>query len=173
MRTRILTVLAYSGAALTLLAALLTPFLLMGLFTKAVAHAGLHVDPIYSGGTVARTLAHTSAHGNYQVAVYQVVHPRALQGGQSFVQVTFHPASALDPQLSEAVDLDGDGQPDVRVDLKIPATPNVRPGGSVTALNGKYRSFSTPANPNRWRNASFSELIVCTGDTIVVRVPLR
>jgi hypothetical protein len=178
MRSRILAVLAYCAAALTLLVAILTPFLLMGMFTKAVAHAGLHIDTIYSGGTVARTLTHTNSHGSYQVAVYRVVRPRALQGGEAFVQVTLRPVSALGPVCSEAVDLDGDGEPDVRIDLTIPADSHDRPGGSVVALNHKYRSFSIgrplASTPRGFRdNASFSQLIVRTGDTVVVRVPLR
>lgn len=178
MRSRILAVLAYSAAVLTLLVAILTPFLLMGLFTKAVAHAGLHIDPIYSGGTVVRTLTRTSSHGTYQIEVYQVVRPHALQAGGPFVQVTFHPVSALDSQISEKIDLDGDGQPDVRVDLTIPADARARPGGSVVALDGKYRSFSAglpsaSAHGRSWDNSSFSQLIVRTGDTVVVRVSLR
>ncbi|HEX4064860.1 MAG TPA: hypothetical protein VHZ09_02470 [Acidobacteriaceae bacterium] len=178
MRTRILAVLAYSAAALTLLVAILTPFLLMGFFTKAVAHAGLHIDPVYSGGTIARTLDRASAHGHYQVVVYQTVRPHALQRGEPFVQVVLRPVSALGSQCSEVIDLDGDGQPDVRIDLTVPADPHVRPGGSVVALNARFRSFSTSrslasSHGRTWDNSSFSQLIVRTGDSIVVRVPLR
>ncbi len=178
MRTRILAVLAYSAAALSLLVAMLTPFLLMGLFTKAVAHAGLHIDPVYSGGTMARTLERGSAHDRYQVVVYQTVRPRALQGGEPFVQVVMRPVSALGSHCSEVVDLDGDGQPDARIDLTIPADPRARAAGSVATLNGKFRSFSVrrplaSVHGGSWDNSSFSQLIVRSGDSIVVRVPLR
>ncbi len=49
MRARIVSVLAYVGAAVTLVVAACVPFVLMGVFTNAVAHAGLHVDAAYSG----------------------------------------------------------------------------------------------------------------------------
>jgi hypothetical protein len=55
---------------------------LMGTFSKAVAHAGLHVDPSYTGGAIARTVEHPG----YQVVIYQVVRPRALQAMDPFVQ---------------------------------------------------------------------------------------
>ena len=41
----------------------------MGAFSKAVAHAGLHIDAAYSGGTVARTIDR----GAYRIVVYQPV----------------------------------------------------------------------------------------------------
>ena len=40
--------LGYFGAALTMVAALLVPFLLYGAISKGVASLGLHVDEIYS-----------------------------------------------------------------------------------------------------------------------------
>ena len=48
MRTRILSILAYTGAGLTLLVAVCVPFVLIGAFTNVVAHAGLHIDATYS-----------------------------------------------------------------------------------------------------------------------------
>lgn len=174
MRRRISAVLGYGAAAVTLLVALLTPFVLLGVFSKAVAHAGFRIDPFYSGGTVARSFDRTSAKGTYQVVVYQTVRPQALQRGEPFVQVAFRPVSMPGGQISEAVDLDGDGRPDVRINLTIPAGAEGRPGGSVVALHGPYGSFATPSDAKGRRGGgSFSELIARTGDTILVRVPLR
>ncbi len=163
MRTRLVAILAYVGAALTLAIAVCVPFVLMGAFSKAVAHAGLHVDPSYTGGTIARTVEHTG----YQTVVYQVVRPRALQDLDPFVQIAFKPVSALPRQVSEEIDLDGDGEPDVRVTFTVPADPKARPVGEVTALNGKYRAFRMPGD------YSFSQLMVQSGGAVVVRVSLN
>ena len=50
-------ILGYTAAAATVLAALLTPFLLMGVFSNGFAALGLHVDEVYSGGPKARTIS--------------------------------------------------------------------------------------------------------------------
>lgn len=163
MRTRLVAVLAYVGAAVTLAIAVCVPFVLMGAFSKAVARAGLHVDPSYTGGTVARTVEHAG----YQTVVYEVVRPRALQALDPFVQIAFRPVSGLPKYVSEEIDLDGDGQPDVRVSFTVPGDPRVRPAGEVTALNGKYRSFRMPGE------YSFSEMMVQSGGAVVVRVPVN
>lgn len=163
MRARMVAVLAYVGAAVTLVVAACVPFVLMGVFTNAVAHAGLHVDASYSGGTVARTIARNG----YQVVVYRPVYPHALQQVDPFVQIAFKPVAALPENVSEAIDLDGDGQADVRVSFTVPANPRARPPGSVVALNGKFTSFTMPGD------YSFSRLMVQSDDAVVVRVPLN
>ena len=81
-------ILAYTGAALTLVVAVCVPFVLMGAFSNAVAHAGLHIDAAYSGGTVARTIDR----GRYTIVVYQPVEPRLLERIEPFVQIVFEPA---------------------------------------------------------------------------------
>jgi hypothetical protein len=162
MRARIVTVLAYVGAAVTLIVAACVPFVLMGVFTKAVAHAGLHVDASYSGGTVARTISRNG----YDVVVYRPVYPHALQQVDPFVQIAFKPVASLPEHVSEEIDLDGDGQPDVRVNFTVPANPKARPPGEVVALNGKFESFAMPGD------YSFSRLMVQSDDAVVVRVPL-
>ena len=163
MRTRILAILAYTGAGLTLLIAVCVPFFLMGAFSNAVAHAGLHIDAAYSGGTVARTIQRDG----YQIAVYQLVQPRMLERIEPFVQIVFKPADKLPPRVSEEIDLDGDGQPDVRVSFSVPTDPSTPLRGNVLALNGKYLSLTNVGG------TSFSRLIVRTGNEIVVRVPLN
>lgn len=163
MRARIIAVLAYIAASLTLVIAVLVPFVLMGTFSRAVAHAGLHVDASYSGGTVARTFIRSG----YQIVVYQPVRPRALQRVEPFVQIVFGPAASLPAHVNEVIDLDGDGQADVRVSFTVPADHHARPSGEVSALNGKYQSFRMPGS------YSFSKLMVQSGDAVLIRVPLN
>jgi hypothetical protein len=162
MRARILAILAYTGAGLTLAVAACVPFVLIGAFSGVVARAGLHIDATYSGGTIARTLQRNG----YRIVVYQPVQPRLIERVEPFVQLAFEPADSLPARVSDEVDLDGDGQPDVRVSLTMPADPSVPMHGDVTALNGKYMPLVNVADE------SFSRMVVRTGNRIVVRVPL-
>lgn len=163
MRTRILSILAYAGAGLTLLIAVLVPFKLIGTFSDAVGHAGLHIDAAYTGGTVARTIERDG----YRIEVYQPVRPRMLERIEPFVQIAFGPAGRLPAQVNDEIDLDGDGQPDVRVNFAVPADAGAAVHGSVTALNAKYISLAG-AGSN-----SFSRFLARSGDRVVVRVPVK
>jgi len=163
MRQRILAILAYTGAGLTLLIAVCVPFVLIGAFSNVLAHAGLHIDPAYSGGTVARTIQRE----RYKIVVYQPVQPRLLERIEPFVQIVFEPADSLPAHVNEEIDLDGDGQPDVRVSFNLPADANAKMHGDVTALNGKYVSLANVAGE------SFSRMVVRTDNKVVVRVPLN
>ncbi|HKN20789.1 MAG TPA: hypothetical protein VJX73_05205 [Terracidiphilus sp.] len=163
MRTRILSILVYTGAGLTLAVAICVPFVLMGAFSNAFAHAGLHIDAAYSGGTITRTIQRNG----YRIGVYPPVQPRLLERIEPFVQIVFEPADALPPRVSDEIDLDGDGQPDVRVSFNLPADPDAPLRGDVTALNASYISLTNVAGE------SFSRMVVRTGNKIVVRVPLN
>ena len=163
MRARILSILAYSAAGLTLLIAFLVPFVLMRAFANAVGHAGLHIDATYTGGKAAKTIER----GGYRIEVYEAVKPHMLERTEPFVQIVFKPADKLPAQVSEEVDLDGDGQPDVRVSFAVPADANAPMRGDVTALNGKYVSLKNVASE------SFSRMAVRTGNEVVVRVPVK
>jgi hypothetical protein len=163
MRGRILSILAYTGAALTLVVAACVPFVLMGVFSNAVARAGLHIDAAYSGGTVAGVVDR----GAYKILVYQPVEPRLLERIQPFVQIVFAPADALPSHVRDEVDLDGDGRPDVFVSFDLPADPNTPLRGDVTALNSKYISLTGVGGE------SFSRMVVRTGNQVVVRVPMN
>jgi hypothetical protein len=163
MRTRILSILAYTGAGLTLLIAICVPFVLMGAFNDVVEHAGLHIDASYSGGTIARTMQRN----NYRIEVYQPVYPRLLERVEPFVQIVFEPADSLPTHVNEEIDLDGDGRPDVRVSFAMPTDANAKMHGDVTALNGGYVSLSNVSDE------SFSRMVVRTGNKIVVRVPVN
>ena len=157
-----MSVLAYAAAGLTLILAALTPFVLIGFFSNAVAHAGLHIDNVYSGGSVARTIVR----GAYRIDIYQPVEARLLQRTDPFVQITWTPASALPSRLTDQLDLDGDGRNDVQVLLDVPADARSPIQGEVRALNERYRPIAD------LQHQSFSKLMVRTGDRILVRVPL-
>ncbi len=163
MPTRILSILAYTGAGLSLAVAFCVPFVLMGAFSNAVARAGLHIDAAYNGGTIARTIQRNG----YRIEVYQPVQPRLLERIEPFVQVDFAPADALPSRVSDEIDLDGDGQPDVRVSFAVPTDPRAPLRGDVTALNAKYISLANVGGD------SFSRLLVRTGNQIVLRVPMN
>jgi hypothetical protein len=164
MRRRVLAVLSYVGAGLSLLVAACTPFVLLGAFSQAVARTGIHVDAVYSGGIIARTIMRNG----YQIDVYRPVEPHALQRVDPFVQIAFRPAASLPRRFSDEVDLDGDGRPDVRVKLVLPRDPNARPTGEVMALNQSYRSFRMPES-SFW----FSQLIAQSNGAVLVRVPIN
>lgn len=90
-----------------------------------------------------------------------------LERVEPFVQIVFEPADALPAHVSEDIDLDGDGRPDVRVSFAMLADANAKMHGDVTALNGGYFSLSNVSDE------SFSRMVVRTGNKIVVRVPVR
>jgi hypothetical protein len=163
MRKRIVAILAYAGAGLTLVIAVSVPFYLMGAVSNSVAAAGLHVDAVYNGGSVARTITQDG----YSIAVHEPVRPRLLQRFEPFVQVDFLPVGAPHGLVSELVDLDGDGQPDVKVTFAVPTDPREKLYGDVLALNGNYLSL------NHVSNGSFSRMVARAGERIVVRVPLK
>ncbi len=155
--------LGYTAAGLTLLVALLTPFLLYGLFTKTFASLGLHVDEVYSGGPKVRTVEM----GAYSIAIHRPVYPHMLQSEKPFVQLDWSPVSALPAHISDLVDVDGDGQPGIRVTFDVPRDPKAPLHVDVEPLNPRYQAM---------RNAGkekYSRLIVRVDNAILVRVPLE
>jgi hypothetical protein len=152
-------ILGNTGAVATLAVLLAAPFFLYGWFQNGVAALHLRIDPQYSGGEVARVIQRDG----YQVVVRKPVPRRSpLQRVDPFVQMTWTPAARLPAQVSDEIDLDGDGRPDLLVSfdtahLKLDVTPRT-PG---------YRPVHTAGV------VSFSELIARVNDGIVVRVPLR
>ncbi len=152
----------YLGAGLTLAAALLAPFALYGLFTKGFTHLGLRVSETYTGGPIVRTLAASG----YTIGIHQRVPPHMLQREKTFVQLDWKPAAALPPHVSDVVDIDGDGQADVRIDFDVPRDLKAPLHGAVQSLNPLYEDLPSVGK------AKFSVLIVRVDDAIVVRVPL-
>jgi len=154
--------LAYTAAGMTVFAALLVPFLLMGLFTKGFAAMGLHVDEMYSGGPTVRTVQTVA----YSIDIHRPVFPHMLQREKPFVQLDWKPVSALPPHVSDVVDVDGDGHPDIRVSFDVPKDPKTPLRVNVEALDPRYEAVRDAGKEK------FSRLIVRVDDAILVRVPL-
>jgi hypothetical protein len=154
--------LGYTAAGVTVFAALLVPFLLFGVFTKGFAALGLRVDEVYSGGPKVRTVQT----GAYSIDVHRPVFPHLLQTEKPFVQLDWRPVSALPSYVSDLVDVDGNGQPDLRVSFDVPQDPKTPLRVSVEPLNPRYEAMRNVGKKK------FSRLIVRVDDAILVRVPL-
>jgi hypothetical protein len=154
--------LGHLAAGITIVVAMLVPFLLMGLFAKGVTELGLHVDEMYSGGPTLRTIQAQ----DYTIAIHRAVYPHLLQTEKPFVQIDWKPAAALPDHVTDTVDIDGDGQPDVRVSFDVPKDPKAPLRVNVDSLNPRYQAMRNVGKQK------FSELIVRVDDTILVRVPL-
>jgi len=154
--------LGYTGAGLTLLAAALVPFVLYGLFTKGFSSLGLRVDEMYSGGPKVRTI---QAAG-YTIDIHRQVSPHMLQREAPFVQLDWKPVNGLPPHVSDLVDIDGDGKPDVRVTFDVPKDPKAPLRVDMESLNPRYEAMRNVGKEK------FSKLIVRVDDAILVRVPL-
>jgi hypothetical protein len=154
--------LGYAGAGLTVCAAVLAPFVLFGLFTKSFASLGLHVDEVYSGGPKVRTV---QAAG-YTIDIHRQVTPHFFQTEKPFVQLDWKPVTALPWHVSDVVDIDGDGKPDVRVTFDVPSDPKAPLRVNVDSLNLRYEAMQVVGKPK------FSRLIVRVDEAIVVRVPV-
>jgi hypothetical protein len=154
--------LGYTAAALTLLAALLTPFLLMGSFSKGFIALGLQVDDVYTGGPKVRAIPM----GAYSIDVHRPVYPHLLQSEKPFVQLDWTPVSALPQHISDAVDIDGDGLPDIRVSFDVPRDPKAPLHVDVDPLNPRYQAMQNAGKEH------FSRMIVRVDDAILVRIPL-
>jgi hypothetical protein len=64
------------------------------------------------------------------------------------------------------VDVDGDGQPDLRVSFDVPDNPKAPLRVNVEALNPRYEAMQNAGKDK------FSRLIVRVDNGILVRVPL-
>ena len=89
-----------------------------------------------------------------------------LQTEKPFVQLDWRPVSALPPQVSDLVDVDGDGQPDIRVSFDVPKDPKAPLCVNVETLNPRYQAMQNAGKEK------FSKLIVRVDDAILVRIPL-
>ena len=145
-----------------MLAALLTPFLLMGVFSNGFAALGLHVDEVYSGGPKVRTISM----GAYSIDIHRPVYPHMLHNEKPFVQLDWRPVSALPQHVSDLVDVDGDGQPDICVSFDVPRDPKAPLHVDVDSLNPRYQAMQNAGKEK------YSRLIVRVDNAILVRVPL-
>jgi hypothetical protein len=154
--------LGYTAAGMTVFAALLVPFLLIGFFTNGFAALGLRVDEMYSGGPKVRTVQT----GAYAIDIHRPVFPHMLQSEGPFVQLDWRPVTALPSHVSDMVDVDGDGQPDVRVSFDVPKDVKTPLRVNVEPLNPRYEAMRNVGKEK------FSRLIVRVDDAILVRVSL-
>ncbi|HEV2400455.1 MAG TPA: hypothetical protein VGS27_26185 [Candidatus Sulfotelmatobacter sp.] len=155
--------LGYTAAGTTILAAVLAPFLLFPVFTKGFAHMGLHIDEVYSGGPKLRTIQA----GAYAIDIHRQVTPHFWQTEKPFVQIDWRPATVLPSHVSEAVDIDGDGQPDVQVNFDVPTDRKTKLFVNVDAMNPRYESMRNVGKQK------FSSMIARVDDAIVVRIPVK
>lgn len=153
--------LGYTAAGATVLLAVLAPFVLYGMFTKMFSSCGLHVDEMYSGGAKVRTIVMPL----YSIDVHRPVFPHMLQREKPFVQLDWKPAATLPSHISDTVDIDGDGKPDVHVNFDVPQDPKTPLRADVDALNPHYGSVHDLSKKN------LSALVVRVDDKILVRVP--
>ncbi len=160
---RLVPLLAYTAAALTVVAAILTPFVLMPAFTRGVAALGLRTDPVYSGGD----LAFSIPRAGYRLDVNHPVVPAApLSGAAAFVQIAWQPATALPARVTDEVDIDGDGRPDLLATFEVPRDVNAPLTADITSRSPRIASIRGLARQ------SFASAIVRIGDRIVLRVPV-
>ena len=162
MRT-LKAVLGYAAALLVIAIAVEAPFRITPLFVKAVAATGIRPEDAYTGGQVARTLDR----GAWHIAIYKPVHRATpFHEMDPFIQADWQPVEALPPTVSEALDLDGDGKPDVAVTFAVPKDPK-------TPLTADVKVLSDLVKPiTRLDRRSLFAAVARVGDRIVVRVPL-
>jgi hypothetical protein len=161
---RLTAVLGYAIAVLTIAVAVMGPLVWFTAFSRAAAKTSLRIDPMYSGGEPARTIARDG----YEIVVYKPVPKRApLSQASSFVQIVWKPAAALPSNVTETLDLEGDGRPDCTISFQVPRDPKVGLRVTVEPLTGLVRPMHEVGKE------SFSSLIARVNDTIVVRVPLH
>lgn len=154
--------LGYTGATITLLLAILTPFWLSGFFTRGVAALPLHIDEVITGGPIVRTIRM----GSYAIQVHREVSTHMFQHEKPYVQLDWKSANDLPAHVSDMVDIDGDGQADVRVTFEVPRDPKAPLHVTVEPLNKNYAALDNVGKPR------FSSLIVRVDDAILVRIPL-
>lgn len=161
--SRLKSILGHTAAGLTIAVAVLTPFLLIGLFTRGVAATGVRVDPYYSGPPARFTLERSG----YRVTVHEPFRKRwATNNASSYVQAVWSPVSALPPEVNETLDLDGDGTPDATIRFVVPRDPDAPLRFDADALSG------LTAEVRGGTRERFSRVIARLGDRILVRVPL-
>ena len=154
--------LGYTAAGATVLLALLVPFFLYGQFTKGFASLGLHVDEMYSGGPKVRTIQTAT----YSIDIHRPVFPHMLQTEKPFVQLDWKPVNALPQHVSDMVDIDGDGKPDVYVSFDVPKDPKAPLRLDVESLNPRYEAMRNVGKQK------YSSLIVRVDNAILVRIPI-
>jgi hypothetical protein len=153
----------YTGATVTIVLAVLTPFWLSGFISRGVAALPVHIDEVISGGPAVRAIPM----GAYGILIHRPVYPHLLQREQPYVQIDWKPAKALPAHISDLVDIDGDGHPDVRVTFDVPRDPKAPLHVTADSLNPHYAALEHVGKDH------LSSLIVRVDDAVLVRIPVR
>ena len=160
---RLTAILGYTGAALTVAAMLVSPFVLFNFLGRVLVHTGIHVDPAYGGGDSVRTIEKEG----YRVVVNRPVLPIApFSGVAPFVQMGWEPASALPTHVSDDVDLDGDGSADLCAIFDVPHDAGAPLYADITPVGDKVRPLQ------RVSRNGMSAFAARVNDRVVLRVPL-
>jgi hypothetical protein len=146
--------LGYAAAVLSPLIVLVSFMGLDYLAEPFITATGLEVSANFTGGEVVQTVDH----GTYQAAIHRPVFD-ALIGERKtgFVQIDWAPLDALPALVEERVDVDGDGQADMhlQVDVAGEETALTAYAPWVLEMEGTYRLPESLAvrvtlrNPNR------------------------
>ncbi len=159
---KIRPILGYSAAALTIAVAIFVPALHL-FFADKVNALGLHVDDMYGGGPVVRTIDK----GAYKIDVHKQYEPKFLQRAEPYVQLSWLPPASLPAQINDDVDLDGDGKPDMHVSFITPKSADSKTTVTVIPLSPRFAAVQIDGQE------SFTRMIMPLKDKVIVRIPLK
>jgi len=161
---RIVPILAYGAAVLTVLFALALPIKGFPIFLSAVGALNLKIAPWFSEGEVAFVVDRS----DHQIKVYRPVYPALIgEGSKGFVQLVWHPRSALPPQVREMVDLNGDGTVDCEIFFSNP--PGEKAAPMLTVIPKSPWVLSVHNSPT---TSLEGVLIERVKDAMFVRIPI-
>jgi hypothetical protein len=110
---------AFLGYTAAVLSPLIVIVSFMGLDYLAkpfIEATGLEVSANYTGGEVVQTVDH----GAYEVAIHRPVFDALIgERREGFVQIDWTPLHALPSQLDDEIDVDRDGEMDMRLQVDV------------------------------------------------------
>jgi hypothetical protein len=162
---RMVPILAYGAAILTVLFALALPIKGFPIFLSVVGALDLKIAPWFSGGQVAFVIDR----GEHQIKVYHPVYPALIgEGSKGFVQLVWQPRRALPPQVREMVDLNGGGTIDCEISFSSPRAEKTAP--VLTVIPKSPWVLPVHNSPT----TSFEGVLVeRVKDAMFVRIPIR
>jgi len=162
---RLIVLLGYGAAGLTVLFALALPIKLFPVFLSVIGALDLKIAPQFSGGEVAFVIDR----GSHQIKVYHPVYPALFgQGAKGFVQLVWQPRRALPSQVQDSIDLNRDGTVDCEISF---SNPPGEAGTPLLTVNPKS-PWVFPAHNSPTLSLE-GVLIEKVKDTMFVRVPIR
>ena len=162
---RMVPILAYGAAILTVLFALALPIKGFPIFLSVVGALDLKTAPWFSGGEAAFVIYRS----DHQIKIYQPVYPALVgEGSKGFVQLVWQPRRALPPQVREMVDLNGDGTVDCEISFSNPPGETAAPLLTVIPKS----PWVLPIH-NSPTTSLEGVLIERVKDAMFVRIPIR